>query len=43
MILVTGSQDVMVDQIKTGHFAAVVPKPFTAEALLVAMDRVLHG
>ena len=43
IILVTGSQDVMADQIKTGHFAAVVPKPFTAEALLVAMDSVLHG
>ena len=43
VILVTGSQDVMADQIKAGHFAAVVTKPFTAEALLVAMDRVLHG
>lgn len=43
VIHVTGSQDVKSEQTKTGHFAAVVTKPFTAGELLVAMDQVLHG
>lgn len=43
IILVTAAQNISDDQIKTGQFAAVVPKPFTAETLLVTMDRVLHG
>ncbi|MBI5801964.1 MAG: response regulator [Verrucomicrobia bacterium] len=43
VILVTGSQEVMREQSKTSQFAAVVAKPFTAETLLVAMDKVLHG
>ena len=43
VILVTGSQQIQAEQTKTGLFAAVVTKPFTAEALLVAMDSVLHG
>ena len=43
VILVTGSQEMMVEQTKLGQFAAVVAKPFTAETLLVAMDKALHG
>ena len=42
VILVTGSQEVMREQIKTGQFAAVVTKPFTAETLLKAMDTALR-
>ncbi len=42
VILVTGSQEVMREQIKTGQFAAVVTKPFTAETLLKAMDEALR-
>lgn len=43
VILVTGSQDAKGTQEKAGQFAAVVAKPFTAETLLVAMDRALHA
>ena len=43
VILVTGSQEVMREQSKTSQFAAVVAKPFTAETLLVALDKALHG
>jgi len=42
VILVTGSQQVQTEQIKAGEFTAVVAKPFTAETLLVAMDKALH-
>ncbi len=43
VILVTGSQEMMSEQTKLGQFAAVVAKPFTAETLLVAMDKALRG
>lgn len=42
VILITGSQEMQLEHNQTGEFAAVVAKPFTAETLLVAMDRVLH-
>lgn len=43
VILVTGSEPMPAEQLKAGNFAAVVSDPFTAEELLVAMDKVLHG
>lgn len=43
VILVTGSPQMQEAQAKSGLFAAVVTKPFTAEALLMTMDQVLHG
>lgn len=42
-ILVTGSQEIQTGHDLTGRFAAVISKPFTAETLLVAMDRALHA
>lgn len=43
VILVAGPQPMPAGQIEAGRFAAVVSDPFTAEELLVAMDKVLHG